>query len=73
MSFAQVIGLPRWHCGKESTYNAEDVDSTPGLGRSLQKEITTYSSILAWEIPWTEGPSSLQSMGSQKHQTGFSD
>ena len=25
--FAQVIGSPRWHCGKESTYNAGDADS----------------------------------------------
>ena len=33
------------------------------LGREdpLEKEITTHSSILAWEIPWTEEPSGLQS------------
>ena len=30
-----------------------------------QKEMTTHSSILAWEIPWTEEPGGLQSMGSQ--------
>ena len=29
----------------------------------LQKEIATHSSILAWEIPSTEEPGSLQSMG----------
>ena len=28
----------------------------------LEKEIAAHSSILAWEIPWTEEPSSLQSM-----------
>ena len=28
--------------------------------------MTTHSSILAWEIPWTEEPGGLQSMGSQK-------
>ena len=28
----------------------------------LEKEMATYSSILAWEIPWTEGPYRLQSM-----------
>ena len=28
--------------------------------------MSTYSSILAWEIPWTEEPSGLQSMGSQR-------
>ena len=29
-----------------------------------ENERTTYSSILAWEIPWTEDPGSLQPMGS---------
>ena len=33
---------------------------------SLEKEMATHSSILAWEIPWTEDPSRLQSMGSQR-------
>ena len=32
----------------------------------LEKEMTTHSSILAWEIPWTEEPGGLQSMGSQR-------
>ena len=31
----------------------------------LQEGRTTYSSILAWRIPWTEEPGGLQSMGSQ--------
>ena len=30
--------------------------------------MATHSSILAWEIPWTEEPSGLQSMGSQKSE-----
>ena len=38
----------------------------PESGRSLEKEMTTNSSILAWEIPWTEEPGTLQSMGSQR-------
>ena len=38
----------------------------PESGRSLEKEMTTNSSILAWEIPWTEEPGRLQSMGSQR-------
>ena len=29
----------------------------------LEKEMATHSSILAWEIPWTEEPGRLQSMG----------
>ena len=32
----------------------------------LEEGITTHSSILAWEIPWTEKPGGLQSMGSQR-------
>ena len=38
------------------------------LGREdpLEKEMATHSSILAWEIPWTEGPGELWFMGSQK-------
>ena len=32
----------------------------------LEKEMETYSSILAWEIPWTEEPGGLQSMGLQR-------
>ena len=41
------------------------------LGREdpLEKEMQTHSSILAWEIPWTEEPDGLQSMGSQKSDT----
>ena len=35
----------------------------------LEKEIATNSSILAWEVPWTEEPDGLQSMGLPKSQT----
>ena len=34
----------------------------------LEKEMATQSSILAWEIPWTEEPGGLQSMGLQRVQ-----
>ena len=34
----------------------------------LEKEMATHSSILAWEIPWTEELGRLQSMGSQRSQ-----
>ena len=38
------------------------------LGREypLEKGMATHTSILAWEIPWTEEPGGLQSMGSQR-------
>ena len=32
----------------------------------LEKDMAIHSNILAWEIPWTEEPGRLQSMGSQK-------
>ena len=43
----------------------------PSLGREdpLEKETATHFSILAWEIPWTDEPDGLQSMGSQKTWT----
>ena len=31
----------------------------PGLRRSPEEEMATHSSILAWEIPWTEKPGGL--------------
>ena len=33
---------------------------------TLEKEMATHSSTLAWKIPWTEEPGRLQSMGSQR-------
>ena len=43
---------------------AGDNGSTPGQEDPLEKEMATHSNILAWEIPWTEEPGGLQSMGS---------
>ena len=45
---------------KESACSVGDPGSVPGLGRSLEKEMTTQSSFLAWRIPWTEEPGGLQ-------------
>ena len=40
----------------------------PSLGQEnpLEKGMATHSSILAWQIPWTEEPGGLQCMGSQR-------
>ena len=46
---------------KESACNAGDPALIPGSGRSLEKGMVTHSSILAWQIPWTEEPGGLQS------------
>ena len=52
--------------GKVSAYNVGDLSSIPGSGRSLEKEMATHFSTLAWKIPWTEEPGRLQSMGLQR-------
>jgi len=39
----------------------------------LEKEMATHSSILAWSIPWTEKPGSLQPTGVTKSQTQLSN
>ena len=37
-----------------------------GQGDTLEKEMATHSSVLAWKIPWVEEPGKLQSVGSQR-------
>ena len=37
-----------------------------GRENPLEEEMTTHSSILSWEIPWTEEPGRLRSIGSQR-------
>ena len=51
--------LPHWLRGKESTYNAGDHLQCRRCWFNpwedpLEKEMATHSSILAWEIPWTD-------------------
>ena len=54
---------------------AQTVKNLPAMGETqvqslgwedpLEKRTSTHSSIFAWEIPWTEEPGGLQSMGSE--------
>ena len=60
------VGFPGGSEVKASACNAGDLGSIPGSGRSLETEMATHSSILAWRIPWTEEPVGLQSVGSQR-------
>ena len=57
------VYFPGGSDGKESTCSVGDLGLISGLGRSLEKEMATHSSILAWRIAWTEEPGGLQSMG----------
>ena len=63
------MGFPGGSVVKNLPVNAGDV----GWEDPLEREMATHSSILAWEIPWKEMPSWLQSIGSQKSQTGLSN
>ena len=46
--------------------DTRDVGLIRRSGEPLEKEMATHTSILTWEIPWTEDPGRLQSMGSQR-------
>jgi len=59
-----VLGFPGGSVNPPA--NAGDTGSIPGSGKSLEKEMATHCSILAWKIPWTEKPGGLQSMGPQR-------
>ena len=61
-----MVGFPGGSVVKNPPANAGDVDSTPGSGRSPGEGNANHSSILAWEIPWTEESGGLQSMESQR-------
>ena len=60
------MGFPHGSDVKNLPARAGDTGSIPESGSSLEKEMATHSSILAWEIPWTEELGGLQSMGSQR-------
>ena len=51
---------------KNLPVNQETRVGSLGQEDSLEKEMATHSSILAWEIPWREKPGRLQSTGSQR-------
>ena len=67
------LGLPWQLSGKELPVNAGNAGSIPAWGKYPGKEMATRSSILAWEISWTEESGGLQSMGLQNSWTQLSD
>ena len=56
-----MTGLPRWHSGNlaASAGDAEDTSLILGQEDPLEYEMETHFSILAWEIPRTEGTGRL--------------
>ena len=51
---------------KESPAMQETRVQSLGRKDPLEEEMATHSSILSWEIPWTEKPGGLQPMGPQR-------
>ena len=64
-----VVSLP-YELSVPVVYLGDD-ESSSDIRKTLEQEMATHSSILAWEIPWTEDPGWLGSMGLQS-QTGLS-
>ena len=56
-------GLPRWSVVKNLPANAKMWILSLCWEDLLEKEMATYSSVLAWKTPWTEEPGRLQPMG----------
>ena len=67
--FISQVCIPWWLSDKEPVCSVGDLGSILVLEDLLEKKMATPSSILVWEIPWTEEPCGLQSMGSQKNWT----
>ena len=74
MSLSLYYGGISW-CSdnKESACNTGDLVRSLGREDALEKEMATYSSILAWKIPWMEEPGGLPYIGSQRarHDSAF--
>ena len=58
------MGFPGGSAVKNLPAMQETQIQSLGCEDLLEKEMATHSSILAWEVPWTEEPGRLQSMGS---------
>ena len=59
----QILGFPDDSVVKNLPAKARDMGLSLGLGRSPEEGMAIHSSILAWEILWTEEPGGLQSKG----------
>ena len=60
------MGFPGGPVVKNLSASTGHVGLIPGLRRCPGKEMATHSSVLGWEISWTEEPGGLQAMGLQR-------
>ena len=65
MNLFKSLGFPSSSAVKNPPAIQELRVQSLGQENHLEKEMATHSSILAWEIPWTEEPGGLQTMGLQ--------
>ena len=71
MEYYSAMSFPGGEMAKNLPTNAKVTGgggSITGLRRSPEKEMATYSSILAWKLPWTEESGGLQFTGSQRFE-----
>ena len=68
------MGLP-WRLSSKNLPVTQETQEmqVQSLGQDdpLEEEMAIHTSILAWEIPWTEGPDGLLSMGSHESDTTY--
>ena len=71
------VGINRASLVAQLVKNLPAVQETqvrsPGWEDPLEKEMVTHSSMLAWKISRTEEPGGLQSVGSQRAQSGLTE
>ena len=65
------MGFPGGSVVKNPPAKQETWVQSLGQEGPPEKEVATHSRILAWEIPWTEEPGGLQSMGSKRVRHGL--
>ena len=68
-----ILGFPGGSVVKSLPANAGDTGSIPGSGKSPGEGMATHFCVLNWEIPRTEEPGRLQSMGLKKSWTQLND
>ena len=69
IKYDSMISFPHSSVGKEPAYNAEDLGSISGSGRSPGEGNCNSLQYSCWRIPWTEEPGRLQSTGLQELDT----
>ena len=73
LAFCHVKDFPGGTVLKESVCQYRRCGFDPWVRKSLEKRMAAHSSVLAWEIPWTEKPGGRQSTGLQRVKHHWAD